>query len=432
MDTGLDLNPVPRERQKASFWDVAALFAGANIVTTTLVTGGSLAPAFSFHQALGLIVVGVLIGTVPIAVLGRLGPRFGLPTMVLLRHPFGRRGAALISLLLIVTNFAWIALNNVIAAEAFGALLGGPEWFWSLVVGGVAIGIAVAGPRAMALFDKIAVPLLMLVGVGITWALFTGPGKMALTATGTGGVRWLAGLDIVVGYQVSWSLMFADYTRYQPDERKAGRAVALGLSLSSLWLMVIGAGAGMVGGGNSPTDMILALGLPTGALLLMALSTITTNFVNIYLSSLAVKNLWPGAPEWQTVLTMGGLGTVLGLLSPSLLDRYAGFMGWIATLLLPLLAVAIVFFFEKKRDAADGETRSENGQQPRRDSRVLATAPAWRLSGLLGWIAGVLTYQVLSRTAWNWGATLPTLLVAAVVYMVARRVTERTRGLARA
>jgi NCS1 family nucleobase:cation symporter-1 len=419
MDTGLDLNPVPRHKQTASFWDVAALFAGANIVTTTLVTGGSLAPAFSFRQTLGLILVGVLIGTAPIAVLGRLGPRFGLPTMVLLRHPFGRRGAALISLLLIVTNFAWIALNNVIAAEAFGALLGGPRWFWSLTVGGVAILIAIAGPRAMALFDKVAVPLLIVVGAGITWALFAGPGREALGRAGTGSLSWLAGLDIVIGYQVSWSLMFADYTRYQANERRASRAITLGLTLSSLWLMVIGAGAGIVGGGNSPTDMILALGLPAGALLLMGLSTITTNFVNIYLSSLALKNLWPAAPEWETVFAMGGLGTALGLLSPSLLDRYAGFMGWIATLLLPLLAVAIAYFFDRRRSPGDSTAASR---------RSPGVAPAWRLSGMTGWLAGVLTYQLLTRLPWRWGATLPTLAVAALVYLATRRVSSAPRG----
>ena len=413
MDTGLDLEPIAAERRTASFWDVLLLFAGANIVTTTLVTGGSLAPAFSFRQAIALVVVGTIVGTVPIALLARLGPRFGLPTMVLLRHPFGRQGAAAISLFLILTNFAWIALNNLIAAEAMEKLLGGKNWEWSLAVGGIAVAIAVTGPKAMALFDKVAVPLLAIVAVGITWALFGAAGREALTRAGSGGISLLAGFDIVVGYQVSWSLMFADYTRYQADERRASRAVAAGLALSSLWLMGIGAGAGAAGGGNSPTDMVLGLGLPLGALLLIALSTITTNFVNIYLSSLALKNLWPRAPEWPTVLAVGGVGTAFGLLSPHLLDRYATFMGWIATLLLPLLAVAICHFFVRFRKLADA-----------RD------APRWRLAGIAGWAAGVLTYQGLEHLAWRWGATVPTLVVAAAVYLLFSRPAKPAVGLA--
>ncbi len=401
METGLDLSPVPSERRRASLQDVVLLFAGANIVTTTLVTGGSLAPAFSFREACLLVFAGIVAGTLPIALLARLGPRYGLPSMVVLRHPFGRYGAAAISLLLVFTNFAWIALNNVIASGALVSLVGGPAWGWNLIVGGAAVAVALTGPRAMALFDRFAVPLMLVVGFGITAALFGEAGREALTRPGTGALGLLAGLDIVIGYQISWSLMFADYTRFQRSERRASQAAFLGLALSSAWLMVAGAGAGIVGGGNDPTEMILGLGLPIGALLLLALSAITTNFVNIYLSSLAVKNLWAGAPERTTVLVVGGIGVAFGALSPQLLDRYAGFMGWIATFLLPIVAVTAVHYFRKRTTIA----------RP-------TAAPLLRPTAIVAWLAGVLTYQALQRFAPGVGATLPTLFVSAAGYAV--------------
>ncbi|MDH3746108.1 MAG: cytosine permease [Acidobacteriota bacterium] len=402
METGLDLSPVPAAKRTASLTDVVLLFAGANIVTTTLVTGGSLSESFSFLQSALLVGFGVVIGTLPIALLARLGPRFGLPTMVLLRHPFGRLGAGAISLILILTNFAWIALNNVIAAEAMATLVGGSEWQWNLVVGAIAIGVALTGPRAMALFDRLAVPLMVIVGLGLTVALFGEAGREVLSRPGTGTLALLAGLDIVVGYQISWSLMFADYTRFQTSARSASLAVFLGMTLSSLWLMTVGVGAGIAGGGNSPTEMILGLGLPLGALLLMALSAITTNFVNIYLSSLAVKNLWGGAPERITVLAVGSIGVALGLFSPRLLDRYAGFMELIATLLLPIVAVAAVHFFGRIGHPKD-----------------VSAPPAWSWTAALSWLAGVLTYQNLPA---DLGATVPTLLVTALVYTLFRRL----------
>src|SRR5688572_5794974 len=114
MDSGLDLRPVPLEERRASTLDVLLVFAGANIVTTTLVTGGSIATAFSWPQTMLVIVAGTLGGTALVALLATLGPRHALPTMVLLRRPFGDGGAVLVSLLLVLTNFAWIALNNVI------------------------------------------------------------------------------------------------------------------------------------------------------------------------------------------------------------------------------------------------------------------------------------------------------------------------------
>ena len=53
-------------------------------------------------------------------------------------------------------------------------------------------------------------------------------------------VEWMRGLDVVAGYQVTWLLMFADYTRYMRSGRGAGLAVFLGLALTALWFMPLG------------------------------------------------------------------------------------------------------------------------------------------------------------------------------------------------
>ena len=236
MDSGLDLGPVPHERRTASVLDVLLVFAGANIVTTTLVTGGSVGNAFSWPRTVLVIVIGTLAGVALLALLARLGPRFGLPTMVLLRQPFGDRGAEAISFLLLITNFAWIALNNVIAARAMAGIVPGSARLWSVLVGAVAVVVTLFGPRAMAIFNRGAVPLLLIVGIALTVAI-VGGGSGKLDGPGDASLGLLAGLDVVIGYQVSWSLMFADYTRFQRAEGGAATAVFLGLALSSLWLI---------------------------------------------------------------------------------------------------------------------------------------------------------------------------------------------------
>ncbi len=395
METGLDLAPVPEARRSSSIADVALLFAGANVVATTLVTGGALGVQASPGRTLTIVLLGVALGTAPLAVLARLGPRSGLPSMVLLRQPFGSAGAAAISLLLIVTNFAWIALNNVIAASALARLVGGPESGWSLLMGGLAVILALAGPRAMAMFDRFAVPAMAVLGGSLTLALLRGGGGPAVAPPPTE-IGVLAGLDLVAGYQVSWSLMFADYTRFQRREGQASTSVFLGLSLSSAWLMLVGAAAARAGGGADPTAMILGLGLPAVALLVVALSTLTTNFVNLYLSSLALKNLAPRARGGWVVVGLGAVGTGFGLLSPGLLDRYAIFMGYLGTLLLPIVAITLVHFFVGAR----------------RPSPAGAVRPA----AVMAWAIGVVVYQAVSRLWPVFGATIPTLIAAGVAY----------------
>jgi purine-cytosine permease-like protein len=407
MSSGLDLAPVPLAERRSTLLDVALLFAGANIVSTTLVTGGSLAGQTSLAHTWSILICGILLGTAPIAMLARLGPRTGLPSMVLLRQPFGGAGAAAVSLLLVLTNFAWIALNNLIAARALAPLFGGHEALWSLAVGAAATLIAFFCPRVMALFDRVAVPLLGVVGLGLTVALLRGP---RVAAASDGGAGFFTGLDLVAGYQVSWSLMFADYTRYQRSETKASLAVLLGLSVSSLWLLAVGAFAARAGGSNDPAVMIQQLGLPLVALLLIALSTITTNFVNLYLSALAVKNLWPRAPETGVVISIGALGTSLGLLRPGLLDRYAAFMEVLGTLLLPIVAIALAHFFLRAPTGTESESKR-----------------GLRSSAVLAWLLGVIVYQGVRYLLPQLGATIPTLMVSALSYLVADRARRLGR-----
>ena len=51
------------------------------------------------------------------AALAVVGPRLGVPSVIAARAALGMRGAGLVAALLYVTNFAWIAVNNVIAAS---------------------------------------------------------------------------------------------------------------------------------------------------------------------------------------------------------------------------------------------------------------------------------------------------------------------------
>ena len=72
----------------------------------------------------------------------------------------------------------------------------------------------------------------------------------------------------------------------------------LGLALTSLWMMPLGlAGARGRRAPAIPGAMLSAVGLGAAGALLITLATVTTNFVNIYMSSLAWKSLVPRAGD---------------------------------------------------------------------------------------------------------------------------------------
>ena len=119
----------------------------------------------------------------------------------------------------------------------------------------------------------------------------------------------LWGLDVVIGYQVSWLLMFADYSRYTRSGRAAGTAVLAGLALPALWLLPVGWTLSRIAGSDDPGAMLAAAGVGWWTAALITLASVTTNFVNIYLSSLAWRTLSPSSTGKGSVWVIGLLGT---------------------------------------------------------------------------------------------------------------------------
>ena len=405
-----DIGPIaPADRRQPPL-DLFVIFACANIVATTFQTGASLVPAFSLPSALALIAIGAVAGSLVIAALSAVGPRLGVPSVIASRAALGTSGAGLVAFLLYATNFAWIAVNNVIAASACAAIAGGPgsERAWAVGLGLVSTLIVAGGPRLVARADRLAVPLLAVVGIGLTAACVRLPGDVLWTP-GSGSISWMAGLDIVVGYQVSWILMFADYSRYTASRRKASAAVFLGLALTSLWLMPLGVMAARAAGSSSPGAMLQALRLGLSGAILMTVATVTTNFVNIYMSSLALRSLMPKAGDQVTVWSTGLIGTALSVFSGAWLDRYASFMLVLGGMLVPIGGILLARFYLVRAQVRVEALYDRSGEFGRHHG--------FDVAGLAAWAAGALAYYL----AGSLGGTLPSLLVAVVVYLALKR-----------
>jgi cytosine permease len=404
-----DIGPVPDAQRTQSGLTLFTIFAGANIVATTLQVGAALSAGVTPVTAVLLICMGATAGSMLVAALAVVGPRLGVPSVVAARAALGIRGAGLVAVLLYVTNFAWIAVNNVIAASVGAQLFGGPAArpLWIVGLGIVSTGVVALGPRAVGLADKIAVPLLLLVGGVITWAVIQSPPNLAvLSSAPAATMSWLTGLDIVVGYQVSWILMFADYSRYTRFERTGSMAVFLGLLLTSLWMMPLGLAAARVAGSQDPGAMMRAIGLGWAGAVLMVLATVTTNFVNIYMSGLAWKSLFPRTGDQWSVWSIGIIGTALGLIYGSWLDRYADFMVVLGGVLVPVGGVLLAHYRFSGATTKAPDLYANDG--PYR-----GVIPA----GVVGGAAGAAVYFF----ARPWGGTLPGLVTAIVIYLATTR-----------
>ena len=409
----VELGPVPPGERQQSGLDLFLIFAGANIVATTLQAGASLAGTFTTGTAIGIIAVGAITGAALVAVLAPLGPRLGVPSIVAARAALGFSGAQLLALLLFLTNFAWIALNNVIAASICARVFGGDasQGLWAVGAGLLATIIVAAGPHAVGQADRWAVPALALAGVVMTIACLRATLPADPPASSAALTDWLRGLDITAGYQVTWLLMFADYSRYNKrGGRSTGVAVFLGLALSAIWFMPLGLIAAGAAGSADPGEMIFALRLGVWGALLVMTATITTNFVNIYMSALALKSLVPSVSDRAGVWFIGGVGAALSILSTAWLNRFADFTLLLAGILVPIGGILLAHFFVLRRAVRVDDLYSPDG--PYRRYR------GWLPAGTVAWAAGAATFYLATSV----GGALPSLLVAIVVYAaIARR-----------
>jgi NCS1 nucleoside transporter family len=414
-----DISPVPSAARTQSGVDLFVIFAGANIVATTLQVGAALAVDFSPEAAVLLIAGGATAGSLLVAALAVVGPRLGVPSVIAARAALGVRGAGLVAALLYVTNFAWIGVNNVIAASVGARLFGGAGAMpaWVIGLGLVSTAVVALGPRAVGMADRVAVPLLLAVGAVITWAVVQAPPNLSVLASQPAPANpWFRGFDIVVGYQVSWILMFADFSRYTKSDRTAATAVFLGLVLTSLWMMPLGLASARVAGSADPGAMMSAIGLGWAGAVLMVLATVTTNFVNIYMSGLAWKSLFPKIGDQASIWSIGLVGTAVGLFYGAWLDRYADFMMVLGGVLVPVGGVLIAHF--------------RLGGEPVHVPDLYDPSGPYRgivVPGVAAWALGALAYYLAAP----WGGTLPALATAVVSYLLLRRSRQGARVLFR-
>ena len=408
-----DIQPVAPAEQTQSAVDLLLIFVGANVVATTFQVGASLSSSFGLAATLALVTVGSVAGAALVAALAPLGPRLRVPSVIAARPALGIVGAGLVAVVLYVTNFAWIALNNVIAASACARVAAssigpaaGSQGAWAVALGLLATVVVWRGPRAVARADRIAVPAMVIVTVALTIAcvrVSAAPAPPPRVPMG-----WWRGLDVVIGYQVSWILMFADYSRYTRSARSSAIAVFAGLALTSVWMMPLGAIAARAAGTSDPGAMLDAVGLGAAGALLLTLATLTTNFVNIYMSSLAWKSLMPRASDGAVIWSIGIVGTALSAVPGVWLEQYTNFMMVLGAVLVPIGGVLVAHYYIRR---------------PQVDAAFIAQlydpAGSFRgvsLAGMTAWAAGAAAFFASGSI----GGTLPALAVSVMVYRVLR------------
>jgi NCS1 family nucleobase:cation symporter-1 len=428
------LQPVSGERRQLGAWAIAVLWGDLGIGLLVLLAGSFLVPALSLPQAFGAIVVGSVIGVALLALTGIVGSQTGLPTMVCLRSVLGRGGSYVATAFNVVQLLGWTVFELVIMGHAANAVIRGltgldAPWLWVLTFGGAVIALSLWGPVAVVRewLAKFALWAVILTTGWLAWRL-VGRADLATlwAAPAAGGLSFWAGVDVVIAMPISWLPLVCDYSRFARSPRAAFAGTAVGYLIANLWFYALGALI-LLGMQTSPEPkaFVEAIALLAGPLILLVLLADETDeaWADLYSCAVSIQNAFPGASVPALVAGLGALSIALALILD--VTRYEDFLILIGAVFVPLFGVLAADYFVLRRGSYDpAALLAANGGD--------GVIPGVRWQGALAWAVGLVAYLWIAGRLEPFGlagapavgASLPSLVLAALVYLaIGRRRT---------
>jgi len=412
----MDIRPVPAAERNLGGMDFFLLWAGVAISLAEIWAGGFLAP-MGFWPGLWAILLGHLIGNTLMALGGVIGSDHGIMSMVSIRPAFGIRGSNLAAVLNIVQLIGWAAIMLIIGGRA-GAALGKPlggvlatDAFWVVLIGfGTLLWALWTGKRVWKILQTVSVAALLLVIVLMSWVAFGGTDATA-AAGSAAPMAFMTGLDLVIAMPISWMPLVADYSRSARSSRSAFWNTWWGYFLISSWMYVLGLQVALFTGGTDPGQSILEtmgrLGLAAPALIMVVLSTITSDFPDVYSATCSLLNISQRVSA-RTVMWLAGFVSILvALVFP--MEQYENFLFFIGAMFIPLFGVVLTdYFILRQRKLKVEEILREDG--------AYWYCRGYNFAAIAAWAVGFCVYEAIALLKLPIGGSLPAMLAAGMLY----------------
>ncbi len=441
------IEPVPRAQRTLGFIDYLVLWGDLGIGLLVLLAGTFLVPGLSLGNALLAIVVGSILGSLLLAIVGVIGSDNATPTMVLLRPVLGLRGSYLPTALNVVQLIGWTIFEFIVmgfAANEISRTLFGISSYplWTAVFAAIVILMGIGGPVGVVRqwLEKFAVWIALATGAWLTFHLLTSNDIMQLLSRpGNGSLPFWIGVDLVVALVTSWLPLVADYNRFARKTSRAFWGTFVGFTCTNFWFMSLGVlallGAGM---NQTPKDFAQAIALAAGwiALLILLADETHNAWADLYSSAVSLQNAFPRVKQRWLIIALGVLAYLIAISLD--ITEYQNFLYLAGSFFIPLFGVLVAdYFLVRRRRYAVSEFYRSGGQY-----WFNSGVNVW---GLLAWVAGIAVYHITNPVTlgaffpgWQtfvpvalteFGGSLPSFLVALLVYaflgtFVVRRQTK--------
>lgn len=408
------------------------LWLAANMVVTTLLTGTLFVPGISYGLSVFVIVLGTLCGVTVLALVGNMGTRTGLPTMVLTRGSFGARGGKFPAVLNLAVLMGWSWIQALLAGITVNYAVESLTGFSSIALftvlcQGTVVLLALFGHRGIERIEPYLALVLVTLAAYVLFRIFSTFSFAELNAIPTDaglGFTPAIAFDVVVATAISWTVLSADFNRNATGQRMGILGTIGGYTTSTVLSMTLGVTAisyAILSGGSAaafdPTVLVSNFGF--AAALVVFLSVMATNTLVVYGMVMSYLNLNPRSGFLGPALVLGGI-SIAGALWQGILDRFLDFLFLIGTFFVPVFAIMLADYFILRR-----------GRYLVQDLLKGRDGAYWFTAGFnpAAWSA----YVVGAGLAFYWtrisplslGATIPVFLLTFALYLTISFVLSR-------
>lgn len=401
--------PVP-DAKTVSGLRVALIIIGISIALPAFVAGIQIGTAVGLHDAIIAFFAGGLILTLLGVLTSIVGAEARLSTYMLVQFSFGPQGARVVNFILAATMFGWFGVNASLFGKATATTMdalygyGGLEDLYIAIGGTLMVVTTIFGFKALDKLSLFAVPVLLVILVGIMAMSVTRTDPATLFATAGGDMTLGLAISATAGGMMVGVVTMPDLARYLANRTQAAIGMVLAFGLGGPTILLCAAVPSLATGQSDLLLIILGLGFGLPALFLLIFATWTSNAANVYSSGLSLAATFAGTHRWKLTVAAGAAGTALAI--AGIMDYFVPFLIGLAVTIPPVAGIYVAhFYFVAGR---------------RYDVAVLSALPAVRWRAFAGWGvgAGVGYLGAYGGFTLTTIPALDSLLVSGALYLV--------------
>lgn len=348
------------------------LWFASNLTIGDLALGSlGLGLGISLNWLLVSVIIGNILGGILLAFMSVMGPKTGLPQMMIGRRSFGTTGGKIMSGLQWINSMGWFTFNSIIAATAVAVLLFGNGKVPILSFGsGVSLGLyiipilivcllvavmAYLGERVIHGFEKVMSFVLGIMFVVILYYLLEKFGTSLITVSGPFNlVAFGTMVALSFSYIMSWGPYASDYSRYVEEKEKSSRVfmwTLLGSALASIFVEIAGyIIAADAAGETQISEQVYVLLKPVNlaifGLIAIFLGGLAANALNLYSNSLSMRSMGVNLRRNQIVIIVLLIAILLSYFGyVNYYSYYEDFLYILDYWITPWLGIMIADFF---------------------------------------------------------------------------------------